>query len=1132
MGPSNRASAEGPEGIAEPMYWVPSRRFLRRAILAICVGAIGFLAVVLLYAPEQHARMVGPGILLLVGVAAWMFEASGRVRTSVLVLVVGSWIVATTICVFNGGVRTPVVIALPLLVVMAGWLLGTRSAMVMAALSMTATLGFVIAESRGVLPAQPPTPPAMYWVVQATVMVISAILIRFFIGSYRQRIEEVRGLSGNLARLEAEAAMAETIRRNSHLLDSTGRMAKVGGWELDLASRKLTWTTEVFRIHEIQPGVAPAVDEATGYYAAEARPMIESALRDATERGIAYDLELPLVTAGGRRIWVRTIGEPQFVDGKVRRLSGTIQDISDQKQAAQALKISVDNLHRTLESIGEGIFAYDGRDPSGHLLFANDEFFRIWKIPLEEAPNTGRAEIISAARKLFIDPDAEVARIGEILASSTPHEDRVPLNDGRMLLRRSAPIMGNGGVSRVWTFRDITNEEQALVALQEREEQLRRAQEIAHLGSFDWDPVSGALRWSEEHFRLWGLEPGVATPEYALFRAGVHPDDVAQLEAALQTAIGGGRWYDCKHRVVWPDGGVRHIHGRGEVMFDGSGQAVRMLGTVQDITERVAAEEALIAARDEADDAKKEADAANAAKSEFLSNMSHEIRTPLNAVLGLAQVGQRETEGAPVRRLFDQMLDSGKHLLGIINNILDFSKIEAGKLSVETEAVSLRRLTERVLGFCAARAEEKGLILRFERGADLPEAFQADFLRLSQVLGNLLDNAIKFTSRGEVVLAVDRIGDTLRFRVRDTGIGMSAEQVARVFLPFEQADGSTTRRYGGTGLGLVICKRLVELMGGTLQVESAAGSGSQFEFVLRLVAAAAPAAVDAGDVLPAVADVTRLTRSLDGMRILVAEDNPVNQAVLKELLGQEGAQLICADDGLQALERIAAMPADGPDIVLTDIQMPNMDGHQLARRLRELHPSLPVIGLTAHAFAEERQRCFDSGMKEHMTKPIELNSLVRVLRRHARWWAPPVADDIVPPATEASARGAPALATGGGLVDWDAMLGKYQGRQAFVDKLVGIALASQATAPVRLRDAAGRLDFDALAFTAHSIKGMSANFSAARLHSLAVETEAAARERRDDAGAMALRLADLMDEFLAALAARMGKATGAVPSAS
>ena len=1126
MDPFSRAPDEGLENIDEPMSWEPSRQFLQIAIRVVALGSIGFICVVLLLAPQQHARMVGPAFLVGVSAVAWLLQASDRLRSGGVLLVVGSWIVSTGICAFNGGVRTPVVIAYPLLVVLAGWLLGIRAGIVVAALSVAATLGFVIAEVQGVLPVQPPTPPVMFWVVQATILLICASLIRFFIRTHQGRIKEVRSLSGNLARLEAEARLADTVRRSSELLDRTGRMAKVGGWELDLASGTLTWTAEVFRIHDLEPGVAPSVEQAIGYFAPEARATLKAAVRDPAEHGSGYDLELPLLTARGRQIWVRTIGEPHFVDGKASRLSGTIQDISEQRHAAQALKTSVDNLQRTLEAIGEGIFAYDGRDPSGRLLFANDEFFRIWRIPPEEAPKTGRAEIIAAARKLFIDPDAEVARIGEVLASPLPHEDRVPLIDGRVLLRRSAPILGGDGVSRVWTFRDITREEQALATLREREEQLRHAQEIAHLGSFDWNPASGELRWSDEHFRLWGLVPGAATPDYALFRSGVHRDDVAQLEEALQAAIKGDRWYACKHRVAWPDGSVRHVHGRGEVMFDDNGRAVRMRGTVQDITERVAAEEALIAARDEADHAKKEADAANAAKSEFLSNMSHEIRTPLNAVLGLAQVGQRETDGTPVRRLFDQMLDSGQHLLGIINNVLDFSKIEAGKLSVEKEAVSLKQLTDRILGFCAARAEEKGLALRLNLGADLPEAFLADFLRLSQVLTNLLDNAIKFTPQGEVELGVDRKGDKLRFRVRDTGIGMSGEQVARVFLPFEQAENSTSRRFGGTGLGLVICKRLVELMDGTIRVESNPGRGALFEVSLPLVVASAPPFDEVADAEPREVVPSRVGRRLDGMRILVAEDNPVNQAVLRELLGQEGAQLVCADDGLDALQRMADAGGDAFDIVITDIQMPNMDGHQLARRLREFYPGLPVVGLTAHAFAEERQRCFASGMVEHVAKPIELNSLVRVLRKHARWQVPPVPDAAVSPA--------PTLATGEsrGLVDWDAMLAQYQGRQAFVTKLIGIALASQAASPARLRDAGGQLDFDAIAFTAHSIKGMSANFSAGRLRDFAAEVEAAARGRRDDAGPKALRLADLMDEFLLALTARMGEASGTASPAS
>ena len=1116
MKPWNHAPVAAPDDTDPMTVWPAPNRFLRSAIVSISLGCIAFLLMVLWYVPQQHARMVGPGFLLVLCAVAWALQAHGRVRAGVFLLVTGSWVLVTGICVFNGGVRTPVLVAYPLILIMAGWLHGARTAIVLALLTVAATLGFVVAETQGVLPAQPSTPPAMFWAVQATTFLVSAAFIVFLRRAYHQRIADVHTLSGNLARLEAEAAVAETARRSNYLLDRTGRMARVGGWELDLPSGAMVWTSEVFRIHDMEPGEAPSFTVAIRYFAPEVRGTIEAAARDAVERGTSFDVELPLVTARGRAVWVRMIGEPQRVDGQVVRVRGTIQDISEQRQAAQALTASVENLQRTLEAIGEGIFAYDGRDPSGRLLFANDEVFRIWKIPPEQAPTTDRAGIIAAARRLFVDPDAEVARIGEILASSTPHEDRVWLNDGRVLLRRSAPILGGDGVSRVWTFRDITREEQALTALREREEQLRHAQEIAQLGSFDWNTVTGELRWSDEHFRLWGLEPGSVTPDYALFRAGVHPQDVERLEEVLQAALAAGCRYACEHRVVWPDGTVRSVQGRGEVMVGADGQAVRMLGTVRDITERVASEAALIAARDAADRARQEADAANAAKSEFLSNMSHEIRTPLHAVLGLAQVGQREMAGRPVQRLFNQMLDSGQHLLGIVNNVLDFSKIEAGKRSVEQEVVSLRQLTERALGFCAARAAEKGLTLRLERGADVPDAFMADFLRLSQVLSNLLDNAIKFTSQGEVVLAVDSPGGMLRFRVRDTGIGMSDEQMARVFLPFEQADGSTTRRFGGTGLGLVICKRLVEIMGGSVRVESRPGGGSLFEVLLPLVAAAAPAADASPQPGASSADGVHPGLRLGGMRILVAEDNPVNQMVLREMLEHEGAHLVCVDDGQQALDAIARAGPEVFDIVLTDIQMPNMDGHQLALQVRERHPRLPVVGLTAHAFAEERQRCFASGMVEHVTKPVELNSLVQVLRTHARWLATEVALDPVQPAPVSAA-----ATDHDALIDWHAMLAQHRGRATLVDRLAAVALASEAAAPGSLRDAAAQRDADAIAFAAHRIKGMSANFSAGRLRELAAETEVAARGRHHDAGPLALRLADRMEQFLAELRTRV-----------
>jgi signal transduction histidine kinase len=288
--------------------------------------------------------------------------------------------------------------------------------------------------------------------------------------------------------------------------------------------------------------------------------------------------------------------------------------------------------------------------------------------------------------------------------------------------------------------------------------------------------------------------------------------------------------------------------------------------------------------------ARAEAERLARVKSEFLANMSHEIRTPLNGVLGLAHIGFRESRGRDkAQDAFARILSSGQLLLGIINDILDFSKIEAGKLRIEAIPMDLARTIGDTLELMEERAQAKGLALRLRHLSDLPESCISDPLRVGQVLINLLSNAIKFTERGSVTLSVGQEGGQLMFEVSDTGIGMSEGEVAKVFAPFEQADNSTTRKFGGTGLGLTITHRIVELMGGTLHAHSRPGVGSTFEVRLPWVPVDTVVrdSHSVGPLLPEGGAGARLT----GLRVLVAEDNEVNQMVLEEFLMAEGAEV-------------------------------------------------------------------------------------------------------------------------------------------------------------------------------------------------------------------------------------------------
>lgn len=368
------------------------------------------------------------------------------------------------------------------------------------------------------------------------------------------------------------------------------------------------------------------------------------------------------------------------------------------------------------------------------------------------------------------------------------------------------------------------------------------------------------------------------------------------------------------------------------------------------------------------------------ARSEFLANMSHEIRTPLNGILGFADLGQRHCDDPEdARDAFAKISQSGQRLLGVINDILDFSKIEAGRLDIEQTSVYLPEVIYQATELISPQASSKGLKLEVTLAPELPEYCISDPLRLGQVLLNLLSNAVKFTHTGSIILEVWKQASHLHFKVADTGIGISPEHLAHLFTPFQQADASSTRRFGGTGLGLAISKRILELMSGDIRAESEPGKGSCFEFSIPYQ----PLAVETLAQTQHKPQLTG-TRSLNGLRILVAEDDPLNQAVLAENLLEEGAELTVTANGKQAVEAVTAAGCGHFDVVLMDLQMPEMDGYEATRQILALDATLPVMAQTAHAFTEERERCLTSGMVAHIAKPIDPETLFASILQYAR----------------------------------------------------------------------------------------------------------------------------------------------------
>jgi PAS domain S-box-containing protein len=802
----------------------------------------------------------------------------------------------------------------------------------------------------------------------------------------------------------------ENLRQRNDFLDRTGHLAGVGGWELELATGRLSWFPETFRIHGLPLDYQPTLDAAIGFYAAEAQPIIRAAVEKSIADGSSWDLELAFFREGGSPSWVRAVGSVVFQDGKPVRLIGAIQDVTARVHERLMLKRLAERVSLATECAGVGIWEWDIAsdtivwDPLMYRLYGReprDEVspFGLWQEHLH--PEDRKAA--EGALRDYVDgvapfdtefrivwPDKSVHVIRAMAAKAKDAEGVV------------THIIGvNLDLTEARTLAEERDRQTARLA--ESEANFRLMAEnatdmISHVGS-----DGGRLYVSPAAKAIFGVPPETLIDHNIVTL--LHPDDAGaftewQSDLLAGKAVSSRFTYRIQHPErdeVWAESGVKALPGMAP------GEPGGFVSVVRDVTERVRFERErdqreaeLRMLNAELDQmarnmsrAKQIAEQANRAKTRFLASMSHELRTPLNGILGYAQLLRMDGNLTEIQsERLQAMLSAGTHLLGMISCVLDLSEIETESMELHIASVNLRALMESTVTMVRPQSEAKHLSLGLNIAPDVPDLVETDAARLRQILLNLLGNAVKYTSGGGVearLLVISRAsqleGDWLRFEVADSGPGIPTDQQHLLFGEFQRLGNTTDSLVEGAGLGLSLAKRIAILLGGSVNYSPNPAGGSVFRLDIPLVAGsnATQAAITALDftqieAAPVISDQPK-------NRVLVVDDVPMNRDIAAAFIASAGYEVVCAAGGEQAV----ALAAENDFLViLMDVRMPGVDGLEATRRIRATgaeRGGVPIVALTAQVFTEQINTCRDAGMDTHVAKPFTLETLLGAIER-------------------------------------------------------------------------------------------------------------------------------------------------------